>query len=116
MPLRDKIKASKPTVETIQAWGETVYVRGLSGAERVEINDLREQAIEERAKKAPVILEVSALMIRSCVLDLQYQPVFTESDHEWLKQQDAPTLDRLTTTIARLSGLSQESKDDAKKN
>lgn len=104
MLTRDQIKATKDlpgTVVEVPEWGGQVLVRGLTGRER---DRLEQSMLEMDGKTATIKLEGmrALLVVMGCI-----EPTFSKEDMEWLGEKNGSAVDRIATTIQRLSGLSK---------
>lgn len=115
MSLRDKILAAEDIAsETIEVpeWGVEVEVRGMNGADRSRI-------LDAAAAAGTNGLSVGAMYVDT-VIATAYDPdtglrVFNESDRDSLLGKSASAIDRLAEVGMRLSGMSVEAQDNAKK-
>lgn len=112
MSLRDKILAcddiQRELVE-VPEWGVIIEVRGMSGQDRAGMMDIQQDGS----------LKASAVYV-DAVIKASYDPdsgerLFGESDRDALLTKSAGALDRIAEVAMRLSGLSQEAVDEAKR-
>lgn len=106
---RDQILAIQDIeIEEVQVpeWGGSVYVRGLSGAER----DLFEKSIVTQRGKATAVdmANIRAKLAALSVCDAEGKRLFTERDAKALGEKSASALQRIFEVARRLSGIGDE--------
>ena len=89
-------------------WGMKVYVIGLMGFERDEL--------EEQFRLHQGIKHFRAKLVAKTACDAEGKRLFVDSDWEWLIHKSALVLDRLTEAALEAAGIAPKSLDDAKKN
>lgn len=98
----------------VPEWGGSVYVRGLSGAER---DAFEASVVEQRGKIAKVnMVNLRAKLLVLTICDEKGEQLFTHADIEALGQKSAVALQRLFDIASSLSGLSAEDAEDLAKN
>lgn len=115
MSLRDKILAAediRSEIVDIPEWGVKVEVRGMNGSDRSRILDAAAAAGSEG-------LSVGTMYVDT-VIASAYDPesgvrIFSDSDKDALLGKSASAIDRLAEVGMRLSGMSVEAQDNAKK-
>lgn len=112
MLTREQILGFKPKVEKIQVpeWGGEVFIRPLSGRAR--------DAFAGASKEAKDTLGYSRLLagvVIASVVDQDGNALLKAEDAENLIGMDARTLDALSKAIMKVSGLTEEAADAAKK-
>jgi hypothetical protein len=115
MSLREKIFAADDIqTETVEVpeWGVTVEVRGMNGSDRSRILELAAAADDGKIGIGSMYVET--------VITSTYDPktgerVFTDADREMLMTKSASAIDRLAQVGMRLSALSGDAQDEAKK-
>ena len=96
----------------VPEWGGTVYVRGLTGAQRdsLELDFLPAKDGKHRA------VNVRGRVAAWCVCDENGKRVFADRDADALGQYPAEVLDKINSVAMRLSGMSPEAIGEAEKN
>ena len=114
MGLRETILAAGPKLEKVNVpeWGVDVWLKPLSGDERDLFNSLRKSHEE---KGTGIFKGVCAPLLILAIRDEKGEPVFKPDDAAALLAKDGAVLDRLSETLIKISGLTQEEKDAAKK-
>ncbi len=115
MSLRDKILAAEDIASEmvdVPEWGVKVEVRGMNGSDRSRI-------LDAAAAAGTNGLSVGAMYVDT-VIATAYDPetglrVFSDSDRDSLLGKSASAIDRLAEVGMRLSGMSVEAQDNAKK-
>jgi hypothetical protein len=115
MSLREKIFAADDiATETVEVpeWGVTVEVRGMNGSDRSRILELAAGADDGRMSIGSMYVET--------VIASTYDPetgerVFSDSDRDMLMTKSATAIDRLAQVGMRLSAMTGEAQDNAKK-
>ena len=113
MSLRDKIlnteDLQREPVE-IEEWGETVYVREMTGAERDEYESgliaNRDLPMGERIKG------LRALLVVMCTVDADGKSVFTPDDIEAVAAKNARALDKIVNVASSINALSSDAIED----
>jgi len=117
--LRELIKAA-PDIRseevTVEEWGITVLVKGMSGRQR----DAFEASMMDRAGKGKpklVLDDIRAkLVVRSVYTTDGKEPVFTDADVLWLTHKSAAALQKLFNVAQRLSGVTDDDVEELAKN
>lgn len=115
MSLRDKILAAEDIASEmvdVPEWGVKVEVRGMNGSDRSRI-------LDAAAAAGTNGLSVGAMYVDT-VIATAYDPetglrVFSDTDRDSLLGKSASAIDRLAEVGMRLSGMSVEAQDNAKK-
>lgn len=115
MSLRDKILAAEDIASEmvdVPEWGVKVEVRGMNGSDRSRI-------LDAAAAAGTNGLSVGAMYVDT-VIATAYDPetglrVFSDADRDSLLGKSASAIDRLAEVGMRLSGMSVEAQDNAKK-
>ena len=113
--LYDKIKNSddiKKEIIHVPQWDCDVEARTMSGLERAMLlgacMDKDNNVIQDRFQ--------SGLLI-ACLYDPETgEKLFAESDADWLMKKSSGAIEKLASTVMRLSGLTKEAMEDAEKN
>lgn len=122
MGLRDKIREIQDIqiVEVpVPEWGETLRVRGLTGAERDQFEGALMKVSSNGGRTASMQIStgnVRALLVSLSVIDENGQRIFSDADVDWLGKKSATALDRIASKAMELSGLSGETLEIAEKN
>ena len=95
----------------VRAWGGSVRVRVMTGAERDEFRG----AIATDDGKVPMGKFTAALLVATCI-DENGARLFDIEDMEALKEKSAAALDVLADVAMRLNGLGGSAVSDAAKN
>lgn len=115
---RDEILgASDIAVEPVEVpeWGGTVRVRGLTGAERDELEAEIVRANRDGSTRVDT-RNLRARLVALSVVDEAGERLFTCEDIEALGQKSAAALDRVFSVAQRLSGLGDEDVEALAKN
>jgi hypothetical protein len=114
---RDQIlKVDDIQFEDVQVpeWGGAVRVRGLTGAQR---DELEASVVEQRGRKTRVNLQnLRAKLVAMAAVDEQGKRVFSDGDVAALGQKSAAALQRVFDAAQRLSGLSDQDIEELTKN
>ena len=112
MSLRDSIlKAEDLPKERVNEWGQEFFIRCLTGAER----DAYEQDVI-KDKDGDKWRNVRAKLVVRCAVDAEGNRIFTDLDALALGQKSGAVLDRLYAVAQRVSGMTADSVEEAKKN
>ena len=115
MGLRESILASTDLPrEPVKAWGQTVWVRTLSGAEKDAFEDQSVVAAGQgmRAVRANFRARLAALVC----CDADGKRLFTDADAQALGQTSACELEKIVKVAARLNGMTPDALEKAEKN
>lgn len=115
MSLRDKILAAddiQSEMVEVPEWDCTLEVRGMNGADRSRILELAAGADDGKISVGSMYVET--------VIAATYDPetgerVFTDADRDVLMSKSAAAIDRIAQVGMRLSAMSSEAQDEAKK-
>jgi len=99
----------------VPEWGGSVFVRGLTGAERDEYEASMVQFQGSKIKSME-IRNIRARMAAYAICDADGNRVFSSSDVLALSKKSAAALDRIMTVAARLSGMTAEDQESLRKN
>lgn len=99
----------------VPEWGGSVFVRGLTGAERDEYEASMVQFQGSKVKSME-IRNIRARMAAYAICDADGNRVFSSSDVLALSKKSAAALDRIMTVAARLSGMTAEDQESLRKN
>lgn len=100
---------------TIPEWGDgSVYVRGLTGAERDRFEAEMLADPEEDSRRR--FFNLRARLVVLAVCDEHNMPLFMLADVEKVGAKSAKVLDRLFSVAQRLSGMTKEDVDILTKN
>jgi len=99
----------------VPEWGGSVFVRGLTGAERDEYEASMVQFQGSKVKSME-IRNIRARMAAYAICDADGNRVFSSSDVLALSKKSAAALDRIMTVAARLSGMTAEDQEALRKN
>jgi len=98
----------------VPEWGGSVYVRGLTGAER---DAFEASVVEQRGKATKVnMVNMRAKLLVLTICDKDGMPLFTHADIDELGKKSAVALQRLFDIASSLSGLSEKDAEDLVKN
>jgi hypothetical protein len=90
----------------VPEWGGSVWVRGLTGAERDRFEN---SVIEQKGRDRSLNLRnVRAKLCALCMVDEEGKRLFADSDIQALGQKSAAALSRVFDAAQRLSGLTRE--------
>ena len=120
MDLREKILTAQDQERiAVQAWGETVYVRGLSSTEldeyQMEAANVERMA-SERNGHGVGLRNHRARLVALTAVDADGKAIFFSGDEILLGRRSAKEVNKLYEVACRLSGLSEEERKDAAKN
>lgn len=102
----DILKVKDLKVEKVQAWGGTVYVRGMTGAER---DKFEAGIIRMRGKEQTINLEnVRAKLCVLTLCDADGNRLFEDGEVALLADRSAMELQKVFAVAQRLSGITQE--------
>ena len=101
-------------VETVHVpeWGGDVKVRGLTGAQR----DQYEQMLLGQREKSGAFYNIRATLCVLAIVDDNGNQLFDVAEIDALGKKSAAALDRIADVIRRISGLAPEAVEDAEKN
>ncbi len=98
----------------IPEWGGSVWVYGMSGAER---DRLEKSIVQTRGKEVQTNMEnIRAKLAVICVRNENGKRLFNEADIHELGKKSASALDKIYDVAQRLSGLSKGDIDELTKN
>jgi hypothetical protein len=115
MSLREKILAAEDIqseIVDVPEWNVKVEVRGMNGSDRSRI-------LDSAAAAGSSGLSVGAMYVDTVIATV-YDPdsglrIFSDADRDALLGKSASAIDRLAEVGMRLSGMSVEAQDNAKK-
>jgi hypothetical protein len=118
MPLLNKnsiLTASKKRIKSvrIEELEESIYIRQLSGSERVELAKLWKSAENASPEDA---FKMQCTVITMVVVDEYGDPIFSRSDIETISAMNARAIDQIAMEGLRASGLWAGAVEDAAKN
>lgn len=120
MSLRDRIRAAQdlaaPVPVSVPEWGETVYVKAMTGLQKEKyVESIRKVTGAGKKQKVEMVLQQSGarLVVQTCC-DEHGALLFTAEDVEWLAQKSAIALQRVIDAASKLNGLGDDAEDDAK--
>ena len=102
--------------EPVEAWGLTLTVRGLTGAQRDEWEGSIIRMSPDGRKVTPNMRNFRAKLIAMCLVDAQGKRVFSDADVEALGKKSGQELSRIYKVAQRLSGMSDEDVEGLVKN
>jgi len=108
----DILKINDIEVETVEVpeWGGSIYVRGMTGAER---DRFEASVVTTRGKSTSVNLEnIRAKMAALSICDKDGVLLFTEKDVKVLAGKSAAALQRVYEVAQRLSRIGDEDIDE----
>lgn len=118
--LRDRIRAKQdlatPEPVEVPEWGETVYVKAMTGLQKEKyVESIRKVTGAGKKQKVEMVLQQSGarLVVQTCC-DADGVLLFTPADVAWLSEKSAVALQRVIDAASRLNGLNDEAEDDAK--
>ena len=114
MSLKDKIKAAddrESRTLTVEGWGVTVEVRSPSVKERADLID----AFSDGEGNVDYAAMYTSLLIATVYDPETGEPVFSADDAEWLEGKSGTVVNDVFTVAQEVSGLAEESVDQAKK-
>lgn len=99
-------------IVAVPEWGGEVIVRGMSGVDR----DKYESTLYKiKGQNVSISLEnIRALIVCLSVIDEQGNKLFNLKEVEELGKKSASALEKVANVASRLSGLTQESKEQLK--
>lgn len=112
MITRDLIKEIKDVkIEEVEVpeWGDSIFVRSLTGAEREKFEKLLDKGYTH-------IDNIRAKFVILCACDESGNKLFEDSDEEWLSNKTATALNRIFIAGQKLSGLLKSDFEEAVKN
>lgn len=114
---RTDILAAKDMVTEVvpvPEWGGDVIVRGLTGAER---DDLESTIIQQHQRNTKINLHnLRAKMAAKSIVDEQGKRLFADQDIEALSAKSAVALQRVFNVAQRLAGMSADDVEELTKN
>lgn len=106
----DILKASDIKVESVKAWGGTVYVKGMTGRER---DQFEASIITIRGKSQSINLEnVRAKLCVMTLCDKDGVRLFADADLVALSEKSAVELQKIFAVAQRLSGITADDVKD----
>lgn len=98
--------------EEITAWGETFYIREMTGLERekYEASLFKSDGSGEIERG-----KIRATLVAFCAVDAEGKPVFSEGQIEALASKSSTELMRAARIAQKLNGLSADAQDAAAK-
>lgn len=106
----DILKANDIKIEPVDAWGGTVYVRGMTGTER---DAFEASVITMRGTKQSVNLKnVRAKLCVMTLCDKSGHRLFEDSDMTALSEKAASELQKVFSKAQELSGITQKDVDE----
>ncbi|OGO12737.1 MAG: hypothetical protein A2Y53_04900 [Chloroflexi bacterium RBG_16_47_49] len=106
----DILKATDIQIEPVEAWGGTVYVKGMTGKER---DRFEASIVHIHGKKQDVNLEnVRAKLCVMSMCDENGKRLFADSDAPLLTEKSACELQKVFAVAQRLSGITDEDIDE----
>lgn len=98
----------------VPEWGGTLFIRGMSGAER----DAFETSLFSKNGAERIFTgdNIRAKLLVRCIVDDKGERLFGDDDVAALGQRNAATLDRLYDIAQRLSGIGNAELETAVKN
>lgn len=115
MSLRDKILAAEDIqseMVEVPEWDCTIEVRGMNGADRSRILELAATADDGKISIGNMYVET---VIASAYDPESGERIFTDADRDVLMAKSAAAIDRIAQVGMRLSAMSPEAQDDAKR-
>lgn len=112
MGIKDKLLGAKPPTEPVylEALGETVLVRGMTGVER---DAFEWSCFEGKGKKRDFSMRnLRAKMVAYCCVDEHGRRLFSDEDAAQLGDTRADVIDRLFGVAQRLSGMREADIDE----
>lgn len=108
--IRDRIAKRRPySSEIVDAFDEKIEVRSISLGLR---NEMLASVIDEETKEADVKKLYPELIIRTCFDPETGERVFSDDDLAFINGLDAGDSDKLAKPALRLSGMSDDVKDE----
>ena len=97
---------------------EFVWIQELSGEQRVEYNDYVKSLKEEgQTEMTPDnTLDVLGKLVVLCAVDDNRKPIFTDEDIVLMKKQSTQVISRLGEVALRISGVTKDAIEEAKRN
>jgi hypothetical protein len=92
----------------IPEWGGAVYVRGLTGGERAEIEEQVQKNLSMRNLKIDLTLK--------CTLDADGNRIFTKAEKSLLLNKSSTAIEKIFNKVFELSGLTPEGEEIAEGN
>ena len=102
----DILKASDIKIEPVEAWGGTVYVKGMTGKER---DQFEASVIKMKGKSQDMNLaNVRAKLCVMTICDDKGVRLFADADAPLLGDKSAQELQKVFAVAQRLSGITAE--------
>lgn len=97
----------------VPEWGGSVYVRGLTGAER---DTFEQRCMDSRKGRQINIKGLKTLLVVMSVVDAEGQKMFAPKDAEALQAKSARPIERIYKAASDLSGLTDDDVEELTKN
>ncbi len=98
----------------VPEWGGTVRVRGLTAAQRDQVEA---QAVSRRGNNVDInMANIRARIVAFTIVGDDDKPIFTNADVKALGEKSARALDRVFEVATRLSGMGESDIEDLAKN
>jgi hypothetical protein len=114
MNLRDKILSAVDVQEEIleiKEWGEKVKIKGVTAADRARI---LQKSIDIESKSTDFFKLTALTVIYSTYDPETDKRLFNEKDINALMQKAAKPIEKISQIANKLSGISEEAKEEAK--
>ncbi len=113
---KEQILAITPKLEEIEVpeWGGSVFIRPVTLAEQAKLADLGTKF--EKAAVVDRMKNITLRLVQWAVSDSEGLPLFDARDLEALMTKSASAFLRLQDAILKLSGLTEESRNELEKN
>lgn len=99
---------------SVPEWGGTVRVRGLTAAQRDQVEA---KAVGARGANVQLnLIGMRAHMASIAIVDDNNQPIFTQADVKALGEKSGAALDRVFEVVTRLSGMTDNDVEELTKN
>lgn len=98
----------------VPEWGGTVRVKGLTAAQRDQVEA---KAVSARGSNMQLnLVGMRAHMAALAIVDDKDKPIFTQADVKALGEKSGAALDRVFEAVTRLSGMSDDDVEELTKN
>lgn len=100
----------------VPEWGGFVYVRNLGGTDRERYLESLHVTVGKGkdARREIRVIEASAKLAALTICDKNGNRIFSDTDVRELGTKSSAALERCTDAAAKLNGLNEDAKDDAK--
>ena len=106
---------------SVPEWGGSVRVRGMTGVEREQFEDLHNEEVpagSRAARRAGQTVtkfarkNVRARLVAWCAIDEKEQRIFSDADLDLISGKNAAAMERIVKVAMKLSGMDEDDLDD----